>query len=55
MNLRLVKSEIIHNIFSLRFLFLIIIGYVLTYIELHSNYRWGEIIFYDSGRKMVSL
>ena len=55
MNLILVKSQIIRNIFSFRFLFVIIIGYVLTYIELHSTNRWGEIIFYDSGRKMVSL
>lgn len=43
MNLRLVKSQIIRNIFSFRFLFVIIIGYVLTYIELHSTNRWGEI------------
>lgn len=43
MNLRLVKSQIIRNIFSFRFLFVIIIGYILTYIELHSTNRWEEI------------
>lgn len=43
MNLRLVKSQIVRNIFSFRFLFVIIIGYSLTYIELKSTNHWDEM------------
>lgn len=43
MNIKLIRAAILKNIFSIRFLIVLIISFILTYIELHTTNKWDVL------------